>query len=182
MRLRNSQIASIKRYLLKQNHRNYCLFTFGLYSGLKPAHLINLNVSDVLDENGHSREIIKVKYRNDYLTITFCKPAKDFIRKYYKLFLKDNFDVNQPLFPSRKGGKAISRYQTHRILSNAAKAVGVTFNFSTYHLYINYLLKMYWLDKDDPDRKRYSKIVYPEVLRRRIPEELWEYYELIPRD
>lgn len=174
MELSNSQIASMKRRLLKQNPRDFCLFSFGLYSGLRPTHLINLNISDVLDENGYPRETIKVKHRNDYLTLTLSKPAKAFIRKYYQLFLKDNFNYNQPLFPSRKGGEAISRSQAHRVLRSASRAVGIEFNFSTFALVVNFILKRCWLDRNHPD------LNYPfdsEELEKKLPEELLKYYK-----
>ena len=112
------KIESMKKYLKGQSLRNYLLFVLGINSGLRISDLLNLQVEDVLN-----KDRITLKEKKTGKTKDF--PISDICKKAIAEYVKSENRTAGALFPSRKGGKPISRVQAHLILSGAAKAVGI---------------------------------------------------------
>jgi integrase len=119
------KIDAMKRYLKGKNVRDYVLFVLGINSGLRISDLLNLQVGDVQGKERITLKEIKTGKMKDF-------PLSDSSRKIIDEYLKSSKLTTGPLFPSRKGGKPISRVQAHLILSGAAKAVGVKEPFSNH--------------------------------------------------
>ena len=108
----------MKKYLKGQSLRNYLLFVLGINSGLRISDLLNLQVEDVLN-----KDRITLKEKKTGKTKDF--PISDICKKAIAEYVKSENRTAGALFPSRKGGKPISRVQAYLIISGAAKAVGI---------------------------------------------------------
>ena len=118
------KIEAMKKILRAGGKRNELLFTLGINSALRVSDLLGLKVADVLDEKGRLKEAVSLNERKTGKSKLF--PLNDSAKKAIKEYvdeIKPEYDA--PLFPSRKGGNAISRVQAWEILSNAAEAVGL---------------------------------------------------------
>ncbi|BBB89687.1 site-specific integrase [Methylomusa anaerophila] len=132
------QITALKNYLRGQNLRDYLLFVLGINSGLRISDLLKLTVEDVKLQDRITIREQKTGKMKDFPLSETCKKA---IHEYLKTTnLTDGY-----LFTSRKGKNPITRVQAYRILSEAAKTVGITEPIGThtlrktfgYHAYIN---------------------------------------------
>ena len=133
------QVDALKKYLRGQNIRDYLLFVLGINSGLRISDLLKLTVKDVQGQERISIREQKTGNAKDFPLSENCKKA---IHEYLKLAkVTDGY-----LFTSRKGhNQPITRIQAYRILSEAAKTVGITEPIGThtlrktfgYHAYIN---------------------------------------------
>lgn len=121
-----SQIESIKMYLKGYNFRDYCLFTLGINSALRISDLLNLKISDVVDEKKQPRNRIQMREKKTGKTKDFpiSDTAKKAIKEYLKL--RGNYSLDEALFPSRKGGGALLRNQAYKVINRAARAAGIT--------------------------------------------------------
>ncbi|MBN1039037.1 site-specific integrase [Clostridium botulinum] len=116
-------IYDIADYLRLHNERNYVLFMFGIYTGLRISDILQFRVRDIRD--------VKCKIK-EYFYIREEKTGKEKRMKVHKdlklilnEFIKDKLDY-QYLFLSKKGkNKPISRQQAYRILNDAAKTFGL---------------------------------------------------------
>ncbi|MCS5695257.1 site-specific integrase [Desulfofundulus thermocisternus] len=128
------KIDDMKKILKSSNLRDYCLFVLGINSGLRISDLLTLKISDVMDEKGKIRERITLREKKTGKAKDFPIPcnAKKAIKEY--LDTRKDIEPDQPLFPSRKGGKPITRQQAYRILNEAARAVGITDEIGTHTL------------------------------------------------
>lgn len=118
------KIEAMKKILRAGGKRNELLFILGINSALRVSDLLGLKVADVLDEKGKLKDAVSLNERKTGKSKLF--PLNDSAKKTIKEYVdetKPEYDV--PLFPSRKGGKAISRVQAWEILSNAAEEVGL---------------------------------------------------------
>jgi len=113
------KLELIKRYLKSGNMRDYVLFIIGINSGLRISDLLLLSVEAV---KGKDRIVIKEKKTGK----TKDFPLSDNSKKIIAEYLKTTGLVTGALFPSRKGGNAISRVQAYRIINDAARSVGIT--------------------------------------------------------
>jgi integrase len=114
-----SKIKAMKNTLRKSGERNYMLFCIGINTGLRISDILDLRVSDVREQT--------------HIHITEKKTGKD---KKFKInnALKDDLeefvcDMNdrEYLFQSHKGtNKPITRVQAYRILSDAARDIGLS--------------------------------------------------------
>ena len=119
------KIDRMKKYLKEKSTRDYCLFVLGINSGLRISDLLSLQVKDVAEDNGKLKERITITEQKTGKTKDF--PISDTASKAIKEQL-DAMKSKEPtsyLFPSRKGGGAIQRYQAWRILNEAAKHSGL---------------------------------------------------------
>ena len=121
------KIEAMKKYLKGVNLRDYLLFVLGINSGLRISDLLSLRVEDVR----HAERVViresKTGKTKDFPLSLGCKSAiQDYIKK---------IGLNSgPLFPSRKGKDALGRVQAYRILSEAAKAIGIKEAIGTHTL------------------------------------------------
>jgi Site-specific recombinase XerD len=130
------KIDTIKKVLLANNVRDYCLFTLGINSGLRISDLLNLKISDVVDDAGKIRERITLREKKTNKAKDF--PISDVARKAITEYLKTReYEYDDPLFLSKKknAGKApLQRDQAYKIINNAARAVGITEKIGTHTL------------------------------------------------
>ena len=130
-----NKIEAMKKVLKGKSYRDYCFFLLGINSGLRISDLLNLKVSDVLDKKGKVKDRVTIrekktgKLKNFPFGCNVKKALADYIKQ-NKLYTTPDM----PLFPSRKGNKPITRQHAHRILNEAARAVGIDDNIGTHTL------------------------------------------------
>ena len=91
------KIDTIKKILLSKNVGDYCLFTLGINSGLRISDLLNLQIKDVIDQNGKIRDRIILREKKTNKTKDF--PISDVARKAITEYLKiRKFEFAEPLF------------------------------------------------------------------------------------
>ncbi len=118
------KIEAMKKILRAGGKRNEMLFVLGINSALRISDLLSLAVSDILDENGKVREVVSLSERKTGKNKLF--PLNEAAKKVIAEYVEEaRPDREAALFPSRKGGKAISRIQAWEILKNAAEEVGI---------------------------------------------------------
>ncbi len=130
--IRDKKKIDDMKKVLRENLRDYALFTLGINSGLRISDLLKLKVSDVLDG----------KKIRDRITIREQKTGKtkDFpLGKTTKKALEEHLATwnHQPddyLFRSRKGKGALSRQQAFNIINGAARVVGIKEQIGTHTL------------------------------------------------
>ena len=134
------KIDLMKYYLKSKNLRDYALFTLGINSALRVSDLLSLNVVDVIDEKGKIRDRIKLKEQKTGKTKNFplSKNVVDALTEYINTLHPETV-----LFPSRKGDGSITRQHVHRILKEAAKAVGVKESVSTHSMRKSFSYALY---------------------------------------
>jgi integrase len=136
------KIEAMKKLLKGNNLRDYVLLTLGINSGLRVSDLLELRVTNVIDERGRIKDRITVREKKTGKSKTF--PFSDTVNKALKEYLP-SLSIDSALFPSRKGGNPITRQQAYRILNDAAKTVGIKDKIGThtlrktfgYHAYIS---------------------------------------------
>lgn len=125
------KIEAMKAYLKGKNLRNYLLFVLGLNTGLRISDLLELKYSDIFTENNNFREHLTIKEEKTEKTkkIKLNNTARKALKEYMSVYYLTGNDY---LFKSKKGGR-ITRVQAYRILTEAAKAVGIE-DFGTHSL------------------------------------------------
>ena len=130
-------VQDIALYLKKQNERNYVLFAFGIYSGLRISDILQMRVRDV-----KNKDYIYLREQKTGKEKRFAinSELKSILKKY--IFEKEEYEY---LFISQKGrNKPLTRQQAYNILSNAGKEFGLdaigthtlrkTWGYHTYQL------------------------------------------------
>lgn len=119
-------IERIKDYLYQKNERDYILFMFGLYSGMRISDFLPLKVRDVASERVVTVER-KTGKRKEFAINPVLKKA---LNSYIKGNGLKSYDY---LFPSRKKDKCngvkithIKRKAAWEIIRNAGKVIGLT--------------------------------------------------------
>ena len=112
------QIDAMKRYLKGSNFRDYLLFILGINSGLRISDLLALRVEEVRNADRVAIRERKTGKMKDFPLTSVCK-------KVIQDYIKTTGKTVGPLFPSRKGGDTLGRIQAYRILSQAARSVGI---------------------------------------------------------
>ena len=102
---------------------------------------MNLNVSDVVDENGKIKERLLLKEQKTSKRKSF--PLNNNVREALAEYLSTIKPSQTSLFASRKGNEAITRQCAHTILSNAADAVGIKEAISCHSLRKSFSLALY---------------------------------------
>lgn len=128
-------VLDIADYLRSTSERNYLMFMFGIYSGLRISDILRFKVRDVKDKD---YVYLREKKTGKEKRFVLNDELKSIIREYVR-GMKDY----EYLFASRQGrNKPISRQQAYKIMSDAAKEFGLD-NIGThtmrktwgYHLY-----------------------------------------------
>ncbi|MEW9122691.1 MAG: tyrosine-type recombinase/integrase [Thermotaleaceae bacterium] len=118
-------IETIKK-LLKDNPRDHLLFVIGINTAFRVSDLLELKYKDVMDEKQNLHTYFKLKEtktgKNNKVIIT-----KN-VQKALKSYIKENFngELDEYLFKSRKGVRAINRKSAWRIIGDAARIIGLT--------------------------------------------------------
>ncbi len=128
-------VWDIADYLKLKNERDYVMFLFGIYSGLRISDILQLRVRDIKD-----KKYIIIRETKTGKERRF--PVNDELKPVLKNYIADMEDYEY-LFKSKKGmNKSISRQQAYNILDDAAKHFGLqsigthtlrkTFGYHTY--------------------------------------------------
>jgi len=112
-----NDIIDIASYLNSKSKRNFVMFAFGIYNGLRISDILPFRVADV-----RGKDFIKLreKKRKRERKIEINKELKAILNDY----IKDKAD-HEYLFASRKGGKPIKRETAYAILKDAANKFGI---------------------------------------------------------
>ncbi len=111
-------VRDIANYLRCQNERDYIMFMFGIYSGLRICDILNLRVRDV---RGKKRIIMREKKTGKERSIPIHKDLERDLEKFiqpmhdYEFLFKSRQDRNKP----------ISRQRAWQILTKAGKEFGL---------------------------------------------------------
>lgn len=126
------KINAMKKYLKGKNIRDYVLFTVGVNIALRISDLLDLTWGDVLEGKNFKNISIKEgktkKMRNIKLNQASTRALEELLKSL------DTYAMDNYIFKSREGNKAISRQQALNILKDAAEAVGVEENVGTHTL------------------------------------------------
>ena len=119
------KIQAIKIFLRRNSLRDEALFVFGINTALRISDLLSLRICNVVDGSGNLLDFVVVNEQKTGKAKQF--PINRSIRRALLAYLRTrpHFMLDEPLFPSRKGGFPISRWRARRILNMAGKAVGL---------------------------------------------------------
>lgn len=106
-------INDIADYLRSRNERNYVLFMFGIYSGLRISDILSFRVRDIRNKKYIYIREIKTNKEKRFIISENLKPILD-------EYISDKKDYMY-LFKSQQGlNRPITRQQAYRILKDAA--------------------------------------------------------------
>lgn len=107
--------------------RNRLLFIFGINSALRISDILSIKVGDIRNKSALSLVEKKTgKIKQFRLNNSIITAVEELVPL--------NANDDDWLFPSRKGNGPISRIQAYRIISDAAKLVGVAVEIGTHSL------------------------------------------------
>lgn len=110
-------VKDIERMKKALHGRDLLLFIVGINSTLRISDILSLKVRDVTGDY----IVIREKKTGKAKRIRINSAIKEAVEE----LVPSNASPDDWLFPSRKGGKAISRVQAWRILDTAAKRAGI---------------------------------------------------------
>jgi integrase len=131
---KKTDLEDIKRILKKRSLRDYALFVLGINSGLRISDLLSLRVEDVLDPGSRRLKVtdrirMREKKTGKVKNFPLNTPARSALSEYLNARRPAK---EEPLFPSRKGKGPLTTRQAHRIISDAAKEVGIRERIGTH--------------------------------------------------
>lgn len=111
-----NKVWDIADYLQSKSERDYMLFMFGIYVGLRISDILKLQIRDVKDK--------------DYVTMREIKtgkerriPINEELRPILNRYIRGK-ELYEYLFPNRDG-KPITRQAAYQILADAGKRFGL---------------------------------------------------------
>lgn len=112
-----NKVWDIADYLQTKSARDYMLFTFGIYVGLRISDILKLQVRDVKGKEYVSmREIKTGKERR----IPINEELRPILNRYIR-----NMESFEYLFPNQRDGRPITRQAAYDILTEAGKKFGL---------------------------------------------------------
>lgn len=131
--------AVVNYFLDKEDYRDALMVVMGCTVGLRISDLLNLVICQVVDNNGNVRDSIKVieeqKTGKKNREIPLTNETKAMIHLYLK---NRNYQLDEYLFYSRiknqNGEHQLNKKSAHRLLQEAAKAVGLSYHIGTHTL------------------------------------------------
>ena len=120
-------VLDVADYLKVKNERDYLLFMFGIYTGLRISDILKFRVRDVKDKDAI---YIREKKTGKEKRFPVNEELKPIVANYIRGKRDYEFLFKSPNFPN----KAISRQQAYNILNAAAGAVGIKDNIGTHTL------------------------------------------------
>lgn len=127
-------IRQISINLKEKNIRDFIMFYFGIYTGLRISDVLKFKVKDVRGKRGYNIRETKTGKQKTY---DWNRNLKKELDKYI-----ENKDDNEYLFKSRQGNKPITRQRAYQIIKMSCKECGVenvgthtlrkTFGYHTY--------------------------------------------------
>lgn len=135
-------IERIKDYLKNKNERDYILFMFGIYTGLRVSDIIPIKVKQVTGEKVEIKEKKTGKIRRFPINPQLKRALDQYIKN-------KNLKEYNYLFPSRNKKKSdgveichISRVQAYKILKEAGDHFGIK-NIGTHSMRKTFGYHMY---------------------------------------
>lgn len=133
-------IKDIQDYLKGRNKRNYLLFTFGIFTGLRISDILKLRVRDV-----KGKRFVYIREQKTGKEKKF--PIHNKLRKDLAEYVEDKEDY-EFLFQSNKGENTpITRVQAYRILTGVGEKFGLD-NIGTHTLRKTFGYHMYRQTQD----------------------------------
>ena len=111
-------VLDIADYLKVRNTRDYVMFMFGIYSGLRISDILQFRVRDVRGQDFISQREQKTKKEKRF---PINKELKNIIDDY----ISDKRDFEYLFRSPNKPNKPITRQQAYNILSSAGKQFGL---------------------------------------------------------
>ena len=161
---KKSEINKMKSAL--GNPRDKLLFIFGINSALRISDILKLKVGDVRGKDSITLSETKTRKTKRFIFNSAIKEA-------LKLIPKDASD-DAPLFPSRKGDKAISRVQAYRVLTDAAHRAGLGIEIGTHTLRKTWAFHAY--------KKGYDLTIIQQALNHSSQRETLRYIGIVQDD
>ncbi len=112
-----NKVWDIADYLKEQSERDYVMFLFGIYVGLRISDILKLQVRDVKDRN---HVIIREQKTGKEKSF----PINDELRPILNRYIRGKSEYEW-LFPSRSGDAHITRQRAYQVLSDAGKKFGL---------------------------------------------------------
>ena len=112
-------VNDIADYLKSQCYRNYVMFVFGIYSGLRISDILRLRVRDV-----RGKKDVYIREKKTGKEKSF--PINPELRPILNEYIKDKADYEYLIKSAKGENKAISRQQAYDILSKAGKKFGIS--------------------------------------------------------
>ena len=123
-------IKLIKK-LLKEKPRDYCLFTMGINTNLRASDLIRLSAGDMRGKKPGDELTIKEKKTGKTRRITLNEAVIDAVKE---LFAYQPYSDLDPLFKSKKGGKALSVPSVNRLVKGWCREINLKGNYGSHTL------------------------------------------------
>ena len=111
-------VMDVADYLKSNNERDYVLFMFGIYTGLRISDILKFRVRDVKDKDA---VYIREKKTGKEKRFPINPELKPIIEQYIRGKKDFEFLFKSPNYPN----KPITRQQAYNILTAAAKAFGL---------------------------------------------------------
>lgn len=135
--LKEHEVQEVAKALFRT--RDKALFVLGVRTGLRISELLSLKVGDVW-QHGRVVDLVYIARRHlkkkvEGRAIPLHREAKEALQALVQeLQAQGRAAANAPLFQSRKGGRAITRQQAHRVLKEAYEACELTGKVATHSL------------------------------------------------
>lgn len=111
-------VMDIADYLKSKNDRDYVMFMFGIYTGLRISDILKFRVRDVRD-----KDAIYIREKKTGKEKRF--PINAELKPIIKEYVNDKDDYEYLFKSPRNNNKPITRQQAYNILSDAGKQFGV---------------------------------------------------------
>ena len=127
-------VKAIKRIkkLLADKPRDFCLFTLGINSAYRGNELLSITVSQVDHLQTGDRFELKQSKNSKYRAVTINDTVRQAIDDWLRVH--PNPAPNAPLFPSQKGGKAITVSRLNAMVKQWTADVGLRGNYGSHSL------------------------------------------------
>lgn len=114
-----NQVLDMADYLKARSKRNYMMFMFGIYTGLRISDILKLRVRDVRGKRSiYTREIKTGKEKHFVINAELVPIIREYVdgKEDYEYLFKTGRDRNSP----------ITRQQAYNVLNDAAKELGIS--------------------------------------------------------
>ncbi len=133
-------VLDIADYLKEKNQRDYVMFMFGIYSGLRICDILQFRVRDVRDKDFISRREKKTKKEKRF-------PINKELKRILNDYIKDKRDYEFLFKNPTKPNSPITRQQAYNVLSIAGRQFGLE-NIGTHTLRKTFGYHLYQQTKD----------------------------------
>lgn len=131
-------IEALKAALKKHSARDYLLFVFAINTGLRISEMLKIEVSDIVENGNTPMRFLSIGKEEIFINDSIHHAL------HYYFSASGTSGKQTYLFQSSRLEKPITRQQTYRILTQAAKEAGVegtigphtlrkTFGYHAYH-------------------------------------------------